>query len=162
MTRLRVLHVGKYYPPARGGIETVVETLCRGEQESVDSQALVINRNGPTRTEVVDGVTVVRAGSVATVGAISLAPTLPFRLWRARPDVIVLHEPNPMALVAYALARPRKPLVVWIHSEVIRARWQYRTFYQPFLEFALRRAAAIVVASPPMADVPSLAPFRAA
>jgi lipopolysaccharide/colanic/teichoic acid biosynthesis glycosyltransferase/glycosyltransferase involved in cell wall biosynthesis len=160
MTRLRVLHVGKYYPPARGGIETVVETLCRGEQESADSQALVINRNGPTRTEVVDGVRVVRAGSVATVGAISLAPTLPFRLWRARPDVIVLHEPNPMALVAYALARPSEPLVVWIHSEVIRARWQYRTFYQPFLEFALRRAAAIVVASPPMAGVPSLAPFR--
>lgn len=106
MNRLRVLHFGKYYPPVRGGIETVVETLCRGEREAVDSQALVINRNGATRSDIVDGVPVQRVGSIATVGAVSVAPTLPFWLARARADVIVLHEPNPMALVAYWLARP--------------------------------------------------------
>jgi rhamnosyl/mannosyltransferase len=160
MSRLQVLHFGKYYPPSRGGIETVVETLCRGERESADSQALVINRNGPTKREVVDGVPVVRVGSVATIGAVSVAPTLPVWLARARADVMVLHEPNPMALVAYALARPRIPLVVWFHSEVIRPRWKYRLFYQPFLDFALRRASRIVVASPPMKDVPALAAYR--
>ena len=53
---LRVLHLGKYYPPARGGIETVVAVLCRGERASADSQALVINRQGPTTSEVIDGV----------------------------------------------------------------------------------------------------------
>ena len=62
-----------------------------------------------------------------------------------------------MALVAYALARPRTPLVVWFHSEVIRPRWQYRLFYEPLLDLALRRAARIIVASPPMHDVPALA-----
>jgi lipopolysaccharide/colanic/teichoic acid biosynthesis glycosyltransferase/glycosyltransferase involved in cell wall biosynthesis len=160
MSRLRVLHFGKYYPPSRGGIETVVETLCRGERESADSHALVINRKGPTRSEVVDGVPVVRVGSVATIGAVSVAPMLPVWLARARADVMVLHEPNPMALVAYAMARPRIPLVVWFHSEVIRPLWKYRLFYQPFLDFALRRASRIVVASPPMKDVPALAAHR--
>ena len=55
---------------------------------------------------------------------------------------MVLHEPNPMALVAAALARPAAPLIVWFHSEVIRARWKYRLFYQPLLEpgAAARRA----------------------
>jgi rhamnosyl/mannosyltransferase len=120
MSRLRVLHFGKYYPPVRGGIETVVETLCRGEREAVDSQALVINRNGPTRSDIVDGVPVQRVGSIATIGAVSVAPMLPFWLARSSADVIVLHEPNPMALVAYWLARPVTPLVVWFHSEVIR------------------------------------------
>jgi len=160
MSRLQVLHFGKYYPPSRGGIETVVETLCRGERESADSRALVINRHGPTTSDVVDGVPVTRVGSVATIGAVSVAPMLPVWLARSRADVIVLHEPNPMALVAYALARPRIPLVVWFHSEVIRARWKYRAFYQPFLDFALRRASRIVVASPPMKDVPALAAYR--
>src|SRR5262245_35762346 len=103
MSRLQVLHFGKYYPPSRGGIETVVETLCRGERESADSRALVINRNGSTKSEVVDGVPVTRVGSVATIGAVSVAPMLPVWLARSRADVIVLHEPNPMALVAYAL-----------------------------------------------------------
>jgi rhamnosyl/mannosyltransferase len=160
MSRLQVLHFGKYYSPTRGGIETVVETLCRGERESADSRALVINRNGPTRSQIVDGVPVVRVGSVATIGAVSVAPMLPVWLARSRADVIVLHEPNPMALVAYALARPDIPLVVWFHSEVIRPRWKYRLFYQPFLDFALRRASRIVVASPPMMDVPALAAHR--
>jgi rhamnosyl/mannosyltransferase len=160
MSRLRVLHFGKYYPPVRGGIETVVETLCRGEREAVDSQALVINRNGPTRSDIVDGVPVQRVGSIATIGAVSVAPMLPFWLARASADVIVLHEPNPMALVAYWLARPGTPLVVWFHSEVIRPQWRYRLFYRPFLEFALSRASRIVVASPPMRDVPALEGHR--
>jgi rhamnosyl/mannosyltransferase len=160
MSRLRVLHLGKYYPPTRGGIETVVATLCRGERVSADTQALVINRRGPTLSDVVDGVPVVRVRNLATVGAVSLAPTLPMWLARARADVLVLHEPNPMALVAYALARPATPLVVWFHSEVIRPEWQYQLLYRPFLEFALRRASRIVVASPPMLEAPALAPYR--
>src|SRR5262245_40997227 len=160
MSRLQVLHLGKYYPPSRGGIETVVETLCRGARESADSHALVINRDGPTTSEVFDGVSVVRVASIATVGAVSVAPMLPVWLARARADVMVLHEPNPMALVAYALARPRIPLVVWFHSEVIRPKWRYRLFYRPFLEFALRRASRIVVASPPMREVEALADHR--
>ena len=160
MSQLRVLHLGKYYPPTRGGIETVVAMLCRGERRSADTRALVINRNGPTTRDVVDGVPVVRIRSLATVGAVSLAPALPIWLARATADVLVLHEPNPMALVAYALARPTMSLVVWFHSEVIRPRWQYRWLYRPFLEFALSRASRIVVASPPMLDAAPLAPYR--
>ena len=73
---------------------------------------------------------------------------------------MVLHEPNPMALVAYAIARPGAPLIVWFHSEVIRARWKYRLFYEPLLDRVLRRATRIIVASPPMQDVPALAAHR--
>jgi len=160
MSTLRILHVGKYYPPAKGGIETVVETLCRGERATVDSRALVINKSSDTVHEVVDDVPVTRVGSVATIGAVSVAPTLPWHLARATADVMVLHEPNPMALVAYAIARPKIPLVVWFHSEVIRPLWRYRVFYQPLLELALGRAARIVVASPPMLEAPALARHR--
>jgi rhamnosyl/mannosyltransferase len=105
-------------------------------------------------------VEVTRVGSLARVGAVSLAPALPVWLARAEADVLVLHEPNPMALVAYFLARPQMPLVVWYHSEVIRSAWKYRLLYEPFLEFALRRAARIVVASPQMRDVSALARHR--
>lgn len=158
---LRVLHLGKYYPPVRGGIETVLETLCQGERRVADSRALVLGTRPGTVHEVVDGVPVTRAGCIASAGAVSVTPTLPYWLARAEADVLVLHEPNPMALLAYFLARPRMPLVVWIHSEVIRPAWQCRLFYEPLLEFALRRAARVVVASPPMLDAPSIAPYRA-
>jgi hypothetical protein len=97
---------------------------------------------------------------VATVGAVSVAPSLPLWLARAAADVMVLHEPNPMALLAYAIARPATPLIVWMHSEVIRTRLQYRVFYKPLLDFALRRAQRIVVASPPMLNIPALAHYQ--
>jgi rhamnosyl/mannosyltransferase len=65
-----------------------------------------------------------------------------------------------MALLAYRIARPKARLIVWFHSEAIRPRWRYRLFYHPLLEFALRRAERIVVASPPMLDVAALAAHR--
>jgi rhamnosyl/mannosyltransferase len=96
-------------------------------------------------------VEVVRLPAVAKIGAVAVCPTLPFRLAREEADLIVIHEPNPMALLAYFLARPAGTLVVWFHSEVIRPSWRYRLFYRPFLQFALTRASRIVVASPTLA-----------
>jgi rhamnosyl/mannosyltransferase len=141
-------------------METLLQTLCAGERRAVESHALVVNRGPKTTHEVVDGVKVTRVGSPVKVGAVALAPTLPLWLARTEADLIVLHEPNPMALVAYFLARPRAPLVIWYHSEVVRPAWRYRTFYRPFLEFALRRVSCVVVGSPPMSNAPALAGHR--
>ena len=157
---MRILHLGKYYAPHRGGIETVVETLCRGERPAADTQALVLNRANQTIEETLHDVPVRRVARIATLGSVSVAPTLPLWLSRADADVIVLHEPNPMALLAYAIARPRVPLVIWFHCQVIRPKLQYKVFYEPLLQFAFRRAVRIVVASPPMVDLPPLARFK--
>jgi lipopolysaccharide/colanic/teichoic acid biosynthesis glycosyltransferase/glycosyltransferase involved in cell wall biosynthesis len=156
---MRVLHLGKFYRPFSGGIETVLETLCRGAHAH-QTRALVTTRSHRTVHETLHRVAVTRVGSLMTIGSVTVAPTLPLWLARAEADVIVLHEPNPMALVAYYLARPDAPLIVWYHSEVIRPRWRYRLFYEPLLEFALKRAVRIVVAAPPMLEVPALVPHR--
>jgi rhamnosyl/mannosyltransferase len=109
MNRMTVLHLGKYYPPVRGGIETVLETLCRGARTRAwpRGRSCSVPRR-ETVHEVVDGVPVTRVRSFGTVGAVALTPTLPWWLARSDADVIVLHEPNPMALLAYALVRPRR------------------------------------------------------
>lgn len=160
MTKARILHLGKFYPPMSGGIETALEMLCCDESGSVEHRALVMSKAIQTVHQIIDGIAVTRVGSIGTFGAVSVAPTLPIWLARAKPDLIVLHEPNPMALVAYSLVRPHSPLVVWYHSEVVRPQWRYRLFYKPFLEFALRKAERIVVGSPPMCNVAALAPYR--
>ena len=157
---LKVLHLGKYYPPHRGGIETVLEAACAGAGAFIEPRALVLNTTGRTVHETVDGIPVTRAASLATVGAVSLTPSLAWWLRRIQADVMVLHEPNPMALAACFIARPHVPLIVWFHSEVIRARWKYRLFYEPLLNWVLRRAARIVVAAPPMRDVPALRAYQ--
>lgn len=150
---MRVVHVGKFYPPVPGGMERVLQGLCEGERAlGVDSRALVVSTARSTMTETVDGVPVQRAASWLRVGSVWFSPMLIWLLARVKSDLLVLHEPNPMALLAYAIARPRQPLVVWYHSEVVRSRWRYRAFYHPFVSVALRRASRIIVSSPSLRD----------
>jgi glycosyltransferase involved in cell wall biosynthesis len=148
---VKVLHLGKYYPPAKGGMETVLEMLCTETSTSLDNCALVANDAFQLVEERHGSVRVVRVPALARIGAVSVCPTLPFRLAKEKADLIVIHEPNPMGLLAYFLARPSGRLIVWFHSEVIRPGWKYRTFYRPFLRYALDRADRIVVASPTLA-----------
>jgi len=148
---VRVLHLGKYYPPAKGGMETVLEMLCAGTSSAAENCALVANSVFELSEEQRGPVRVVRAPALARLGAVSVCPTMPFRVAREKADLIVIHEPNPMGLVSYFLTRPSGRLIVWFHSEVIRPGWKYRLFYKPFLRFALDRADRIVVASPTLA-----------
>jgi lipopolysaccharide/colanic/teichoic acid biosynthesis glycosyltransferase len=159
---MRVTHLGKFYSPVPGGMERVLKALCEGErQRGIDSRALVVGTARGTIEETVHGVPVTRAGSILRVGSVWFAPSLIPLLNRIDTDVLVLHEPNPMALLAYAVARPRHRLIVWYHSEVLRPRWRYKLIYEPFLKPPLRRAVRIVVSSPALAGhAPALAPHR--
>ena len=65
-----------------------------------------MNRARKTTHDVVDGVPVTRVAAWLTIGAVAVAPALPLPLARADADLVVLHEPNPMALLAYFVARP--------------------------------------------------------
>jgi glycosyltransferase involved in cell wall biosynthesis len=158
---MKVLHVGKFYPPVSGGMERMLQLLCEGEREKADSRVLVAHtESSRTVLESLNGVPITRAGTIGRVGAVQLCPSFPLWLARAQKDVIVIHEPNPIALVSYFLVRPRAPLIVWFHSEVVRPKWRYNLFYRPFLRFALKRAARIIVSSPSLAKAAALREFR--
>ena len=157
----RVLHVGKFYPPVAGGMERVVETLCRASAGLVESAVLVMNDGRDTVEDTVDGVHVTRVGIAATAGSVAVAPALASHLRRASADLIVLHEPNPWALLSFAIARPSAPLVIWYHSDVVRHPLQYRLFYAPVARPAYRRAVRFVVSSPALGEhAAPLAPYR--
>lgn len=149
---MKVLHVGKFYPPAPGGMEKVVQMLCEGERRAIDSTVMAAHTQAVTVRETFNGVPVTRVASYANIGSVGVCPAFPLHLSRAERDVTVLHEPNPLALVSDFVARQQGPLIVWFHSEVLRPAWKYRLMYRPFLRRVLHRAARIVVSSPPLAD----------
>ena len=154
--RPSVLHVGKFYPPVSGGMERVLQLLCGREKEAVDTRVLVAHTGRSTVHDVVDGVPVTRAGTWVNAGSVAVCPSLPLWLRREDPDLIVIHEPNPLGLLAYALARPPARLVVWFHAEVVRDPRKYALFYRPLFAHAVRRASRVIVATPPMADAAQL------
>jgi len=157
----RVLHVGKFYPPVPGGMERVVQTLCRASEGLVESRVLAMNTGGTTVEDEVEGVPVTRVGTIGAVGSVTIAPSLAWRLRRPAADLIVLHEPNPWALLSYALVRPPPPLAIWYHSDVVRHPLQYNLFYAPVARPAYSRARCFIVSSPPLGEQASaLAPYR--
>ena len=123
---------------------------------------LVANTGRATVREVVDGVPVTRVGTIGAAGSVPIAPALPLELRRARADLIVLHEPNPWALLSLALAPPRGAA----RRSGSTAKWcgralQYALFYHPLARTVYRRARRIVVSSPALGEqAAALAPYR--
>jgi glycosyltransferase involved in cell wall biosynthesis len=142
-------------------MERVVESLCQATRGRVDCRVLAFNDGPHTLHEEVDGIPVTRAGVVATGGSVPFSVAFPRALRTARADLMVVHEPNPWALVSLALVRPRIPLAVWFHSEVVRNRLQYALFYHPLVRAVYAHARRVVVSSAALADnAAALQPYR--
>jgi glycosyltransferase involved in cell wall biosynthesis len=172
---MRILHLGKYYAPERGGIESYTQALCectaaRGHAVA----ALVHQRPGTWRTtrEAVNGIEVRRVACIAAPVYTPVSPTYPIELSRAlgdfEPDVLHLHLPNPSCFALLASLRARRvPWVVHWHSDIPADApdWRLRTgyrLYRPFEQALLRRAAAIAATSDAYMDASAaLAPWRA-
>ena len=149
---LRVLHVGKFFPPVRGGMERVVHTLCTIARERLQSEVLAFHTGTRTVHETIDGVPVTRVGSLGSAGSVPISPAFAAHVRRARADVMILHEPNPWALLSHLLARPAVPLAIWYHSDVVRPAMQYRLFYAPVARPVYARAQRFIVSSPALAE----------
>ena len=147
---MRIVHASKFYPPAPGGIETVVKELCDHTADDWDVRVVAANTEGATVTERQGRVTVTRAACVGRAHSVPLCPSLPLHLWRANADCVVLHEPNPIAGTALFTRVPAPRLIVWHHSDLLRPRWAPATYGR--VQRALyRRAACVVVSSPILA-----------
>jgi glycosyltransferase involved in cell wall biosynthesis len=145
---MHVLHVGKYYPPYRGGIETVVEQLCRGlVRRGLEITALVSNDSPATVDETIEGVRVLRLGRSAELNSQPLNWRLVPTLRRLRFDAMHFHTPNPVGALAVLAARRAEPIVVTHHSDIVRQRLLGgpATVAQSLL---YRRAAALIAATP--------------
>jgi glycosyltransferase involved in cell wall biosynthesis len=145
---MRVVHLGKYYPPHRGGIESVTETLCRGlASRGVDVTVLASNETTDSRTDVVDGVRIVRVGRQAEFRSQPLNLGLVRALTSLDYDVLHVHTPNPVGALTALVARGGKPVVVTHHSDIIRQRilGVAATFAHGLL---YRKAGAVVAATP--------------
>jgi glycosyltransferase involved in cell wall biosynthesis len=162
MSCLRILHAAKFYPPVRGGMETVVGDLCNGTAEEWDVRVVAANDRPRTVEERCGDVEVVRAAAFGSANSVPLCPSLAMHLWRKPADCVVLHEPNPIAGSALFLRMPRCPgrptgnrLVVWHHSDLLRPRWAPYTY--GLVQRALyRRAECVIVSSPNLAASSSL------
>jgi rhamnosyl/mannosyltransferase len=145
--RLKVLHVGKFYPPHMGGIETHMQALCGKLHNLVDLRVVVANNDYSATEEVLDGVAVSRLATRLTLASTPLCPGMISRICNDRSDIIHLHLPNPVAVLGYLASRHRARLIVTYHSDMVRQK-VLGSMFEPWLHAALRRSSAIITTSP--------------
>jgi glycosyltransferase involved in cell wall biosynthesis len=149
--RTTVLHAAKLYPPAGGGMETVLRDLCDGTAEDWNVRVVAANDRNETVRERCGEVDVVRVAALGQAASVPLCPTFPFELWRRRADCVVLHEPNPIAGTALFLRTPAPRLVIWHHSDLVRPWWAPPTYGRVVQHSLYRRADCVIVSSPALA-----------
>jgi glycosyltransferase involved in cell wall biosynthesis len=157
----RILQVGKFYPPYRGGIETHLEALCDQIRQRFDVHVIASNHRRGRSEEVRNGIPITRLSTAFSITTAPVNPSLPAAIRALRPDLLHIHLPHPGGVLGVLASGYRGPIVVTYHSDIVRQRVMSAVF-RPFLDALLRRASTIVVASPAyLESSPTLASHRA-
>ncbi|HEY0796722.1 MAG TPA: glycosyltransferase [Acidisarcina sp.] len=156
-----VLHIGKYYWPQVGGIESHLRDLVRMQSGRLEVKALVANNSVRSQEQQTDGASVTRVANFGTIASMPITPTLPWDVARRKADIVHVHLPNPWAALAVLLSRHKGKIVVTHHGDTI-GRESLRKISDPIVAAFMRRASAIIVSSDRyMNSSEELAPFRA-
>lgn len=150
---MRILQVGKHYPPALGGMETILEALSLGLRARGNSVSVLCAEHdllyGQRPAFDADSVEVIRAPKLGTLFSQPISPRFGKLLRELAPrhDVVHVHSPHPAAeLVARHLPAGTK-LVCTHHSDIIRQRWAL-PLYRPFQREFLKRCARVIMPTP--------------
>lgn len=150
----KVLHISKYYPPYKGGIEDVCYNIVRLLQKyrSIEQKVICFSGEKETTNEVYDGVEVFRVGSRTQIArqiiTLSYRKELKKILLEFNPDIIHFHAPNP--LIAYYLLSvipSHTGLIVHWHSDIVAQRQLYKLVKK--VEDRLLQRATIILATSP-------------
>lgn len=148
---LSVLHLGKFYPPYHGGIESHLHSLCRELAKSITVRVLVANEGRRLRESEVEGVHVRRLPRLFNLSATPICPTMVGEIARHDAEIVHLHLPNPLASLAYLASGHRGRLVITWHSDIVRQRAIARLL-RPLDDAILARTAALIASSPNYVD----------
>ncbi|MGR6035693.1 MAG: glycosyltransferase [Candidatus Nitrosoglobus sp.] len=176
---MRILHIGKFFPPFAGGMEYFLKDLLLAlQRQGTEVAALVHDHLSPRQRRFSsyppDSEWTFPVYRAPCYGRFLYAPISPqFPLWLRRtirefkPALLHLHLPNTSAFWAMAVPAARQlPWIVHWHADVVASRHDSKLalaypFYRPFEQRLLATASAIIATSPPYLESSlALAPWR--
>ena len=141
--RLRVLHLGKFYPPFRGGMETHMQALAEGIASDVDLEVVVANGSQTTSDEQIGAVRVRRLARQFTLAGAPVSLGIRSAIRKFKPDIVHVHLPNPAACFSLLASGFRGRIVATYHSDIIRQK-VLGELIEPGLRMLLNRCSAII------------------
>lgn len=169
---MRVLHIGRFYPPFSGGIENFLGDLLTAQKKiGIQAGALVhdhIRATFPAKKAGFQGTRLVQSFSKLNIWRVPyhgnllytpISPKFPFWLNRVvgefKPDILHFHLPNASAFWAMFLPKLRNiPWVVHWHADMApsgidRKLLVVSQFYRPFEQRLLSSCGTIIATSVP-------------
>lgn len=145
---IRVLQIGKFFEPYKGGIELVSLSLAEAlNNKEIQCDVLCFAHDNSESNESF-GFNVFRAKSILRFGSTCISLDFIKILKRVADnyDILHVHLPNPMAHLAILLCRPKAKIVLHWHSDIIRQK-VFARFYKPLLKRLISKASAIIGAT---------------
>ena len=145
---INVMQVCRMYYPMLGGIERIVQDISEGLCKDVNMSVLTCQVKGAGSEEEINGVNVLRCSSMGTFCSLPVSPffLFQFRKRSRMQDIIHIHMPFPLADLACLLSGYKGKVILWWHSDVVRQK-KMMYFYRPIMEWLLKRADIIMVAT---------------
>jgi glycosyltransferase involved in cell wall biosynthesis len=155
-----LLHVGKFYPPHRGGMEAHLRDLAVRQRDLCSVRVIVANSVRRNHMSEVEGVPVLRVASLGSVGSMPVCPGLTVAIRNSPADLVHMHMPNPGAAYAYLKSGHTGKVVLTHHADTLGKKF-LRRFSDPYVNRLMRRAVRIIATSHRYLDSSyELAPFR--
>ena len=100
----KILHISKFFYPYYGGIEDMALTIVNELKDNFDQKVFCFNHQKGSIAENIDGVDIIRVGTIATFSSQPLTLRYQSKLSNVvesfKPDFIYIHFPNPLAAVS--------------------------------------------------------------
>lgn len=168
---MRILHIGKFFPPVPGGMERFLGDLINAQRQAGHEVCALVHGQPGQPAPADDPPWLLRCPVWFSLIFAPIAPAFPLWLRQAlkrwQPQVLHLHMPNPSVFWALLLPAARAiPWVVHWHSDVEPSRFKLSLrlaypLYRIFERWVLDKAEAIVVTSPPyLQSSQPLAPWQ--
>ena len=160
--RISVLHIGKFYPPHPGGMETHVHDLAVRQASVCSVRVIVANKHHRSEVSEMEGVTVERESrALGTVGSMPICPGLVAAVHCSPADLVHMHMPNPGAAYAYLKSGHTGRVILTHHADTLGRKF-LRRFSDPFVNRLMHQAARIIIVTSKryMDSSVELAPFR--
>ena len=160
----KILQIPNYQYPHIGGIEQVARDIADAllDDKEIEQKIICFNedaqdgnyvcRRKETVHDKVDGVEVIRCGCIAKVSSQSISLTYPGELKRIfkmfRPDIVILHYPNPFVSSFLLPMLPQNvKFVLYWHLDITKQKVLGKLFHGQTMGL-LKRADQIVATSP--------------
>ncbi|EEX2836892.1 glycosyltransferase [Escherichia albertii] len=148
---MKVLQVSKFYPPVHGGIEQVAFDISEGilEKHMQVVDVLCVDPLGPRIDDSNYKYRVFRQKTFFTLFStpVSISFVNKWREIKNNYDIIHVHLPNPLAVLAMYLFPPKGKIVLHWHSDIVKQKKLFRLFL-PLQKWILNRCNYIIVTSP--------------